>query len=375
VSVVHAFTHRIGFRSTFRSPLRAIAAGFLFVVLAVCASASDIGFYQTNNDGTWRWTNVPGGWVVETPLGGAVKFPDKNHKWDGSGDIDSLADGTMRLKIPAGWIIQTPKGGAEYIADSRHTWAPALYAQPPPTPEPSATPEPSLTPSASPSPAPSASPASPSSPAESDRVRTRPTAIEEMTEVRPGVWRSGDLSKTRKAVLQFHLSQPVPRGKRLRITAAIASNVSIDNSRNIKFFTRNWLKIVGAQALNDYICSQKAGNPVFVTEQITPVTAKDGNEWTRFYRSWPKFTSTPTLWVGEWKYPTEVGKADGSVAFSVGGNVVFKADKWKADDANHPGTRDIICIQVIYAPVSGDAGDLPPGSYVEFSNVSVEVLP
>ncbi len=329
---------------------------------------------------------VPGGWVVETPRGGAVKFADKKHEWPGAAaaDIDVLATGALRLRVPNGWIIQTPKGGAEYIADKNHKWAPELLPIPPPvapSPTPSATPaEPQPAPSAAPNPIPPASSGSPFSPAESDRLRTRPTAIEEMKEIRPGVWRSTDLSKTRKAVLQFRLSEPVPRGARLVVTADIAGNVPLNNGRNIKFFTRNWLGQIGA-TLNDSICTQISGSPVFTSEHLSGVTAKfdavakKWNEWTRFYRTWPQFSATPVTYSGEWTYPTGVGKADGAVVFRVNGETLFAADRWRADDSKKPGTRDIICLQVVYAPQEGDLGDLPAGSWVEFSNVSVEVLP
>lgn len=310
------FLHRWSERITHRSPLRAIVAGFLFVSL----TGPRWGFAQT---------------------------------------ID--VHGDYRITIDA---------------------IPAPTATPNPTPVPSASASPSAAPSKTPTATPPVSPTPSGSPAGAvGSSMTRPTLIEHMTETSPGVWRSNNIAADHAAVLQFRLSHPVAPGALLRVTYWIASNVHLDNSRNIKFGVRDWLGQIGNQVLNDYVCTQKGGNPEFVSEQLTYVTSKVDPvtnlhlPWTRAYFSWPQFTNVPRIEVHEYRYASAVGKADGAVRFTADGQTVFTADHWQSDDAGHPGTRDIVCIQMVYAPISGDAGPLPANSYVEFSRVSVEILP
>ena len=256
---------------------------------------------------------------------------------------------------------------------------------PSPTAIVSASPTPSASPSVAPSTTPSAEPTASPTPSVSPSpaagyALTRPSQVQNMTETSAGVWMSNNFAANHSAVLHFFLPGYVPRGGLLRVTAKVRSNVHIDTGHNLKFIVRAWKDKEGGGSLNHYVCTQISGNPEFTSEQIQQVSLKyDANHqalpWTRAYFPIPQFNETGQIRMDEYRYPTAVGAADGSVKFSVDGSTIFQADHWQEDNAQFPGTPNIVCLQLVYAPISGDAGPLPSNSYVEFSDVSVEVIP
>lgn len=365
------FNHRRA-SVTHTSRLRAIAAGFVFVLALSSVSAAP----QPGKSNGFSWVPTTNGWLVTSPNGIPVYFPDKSHKWDGTGKIEQIAAGTIRITVPPGFLVFSASG-AEYVPESAHAWrAPIIIEVPAPTPPaspaPSASPEPSApppSPSATTAPSPSPTP-SPSAEPTSSKL-TVPTTVEGLDEIRPGVWRSKDFTNNHVLALHFRFPKPIPFGTTVRKSFKRASNYVVSGLRNDKV-DRDWDDKVGG-GLNDYSGTQTTGQMIIFSESLNPVSLKrdaDGNAvagWNRAYFNWPGHKAEGQKEVWEKHYPSSPTALDGWYRVTIGGKQVFYADKWQPG----PATRDVFCVQEV---VSGTA-PLAPGVFVEFSEVSVEVLP
>lgn len=188
---------------------------------------------------------------------------------------------------------------------------------------------------------------------------TLPSKIQNMTQVKPGVYKSSNFAKDHVAVLFFKATPKY--GQTVRKTVIRASNVPVSGQWNDKV-ERNWRGVGGYP--NFYAGTQTSGQMIFYTEKLTPSKA------TRFYFTWPGHVAGGQQEVWEYRMPSGVGKADGAVKVTIGAKVVLNKTGWQCDSATYPGLPNTWCFQEV---ISGTP-KLASNAFVSFTSPKLEII-
>ncbi len=209
---------------------------------------------------------------------------------------------------------------------------------------------------------------------------TRPYDVQNMTEISPGVWRSNNLGSDQKCALFFAPGVAIKPGDTVLWSYKRRTNVPIGRNSNDKI-DRSYLAFAKpngydgkpiAAGSNALITFVEGGAPVSIAHDAA------GNvvgPWNRAYYVYPNAAGQLVPEVRTFTYSSGPGKGDGHLRISLGGQTLVDDGRWMSDSVATPGTRNMFCPQMVYAPNSGDAGPFPADSYVEFSDVSLAVIP
>ncbi len=198
--------------------------------------------------------------------------------------------------------------------------------------------------------------------------------LQNMSEKWPGVYHSTNLGAPKAiggqvAVVQVALASAVKPGQTLVVEYDQTTNVIFDGTKNIKD-QRNWGGPTNYP--NDYTgrgIGTGAHQLTYEDGKGTVVSYK-GNPaaWTTAYFDMPIKKDVKQHIKRTIRYASVAEKADGYAKIEVDGAIVFE------------GNGFLVCapvsqvdIQMVYAPLAGDSGPMPAGSYLQIENISVKV--
>lgn len=254
----------------------------------------------------------------------------------------TIPDGGRRFEVPSGWIVETPGGGATFVPDYTKVWKIV---------DPSTDPDVG-TPPINPLP-----PTPPSPPAPPAPFTTSMPDIVQYMSINNGVWKSVDGFQSRAASLQFQIPDVKPRDL-ITVELDIKAKLPWGN-RNVKVPLRVWSP--GFKQPNFYIGKPPAAGFMFYVEPFDPYA---GDKAVRFYFQFPPYDGVNWRHEEyQWTVPSGLGKSDGSFQIKIDDHVIFRTDKLQLNDAQNPFWPSLVCLQTDYSPNQGDAGPFPSDSF------------
>lgn len=157
-------------------------------------------------------------------------------------------------------------------------------------------------------------------------------------------------------------------GKTMTLRFQRAANYD-NKKRNIKIlrgFTSRARLGIDKGACNIYVGKTPGEWRTTNTEGITVAASKQTTHWTDHK---PEFRTE----VWEVKFPSLVGRADGSIRRWVDGTLDVDQRSWQFDSMERPGLQTFWFIQDDYSPNSGDAGAPPADAWTKIRPISLEV--